>query len=75
MGNENDSWENPQGKVVQYVMDRPQLPAISADMFTPWECEHKLPGVLVEGMVAVPKVIYGGVVEARGIQFSEVVIT
>ena len=75
MRNENDSWENPQGKVVQYFMERPQLPAISADMFTPSECEHKFPGVLVEGMVAVPKVIYGGVVEARGIQFSEVVIT
>jgi hypothetical protein len=75
MGNEDDSWENPQGKAVQYVMDRPEVPAISADMFTPWECEHKLPGASVEGMVAVPKVRYGGVVEARGIQFSEVVIT
>ena len=68
MRNENDSWVNPQGKAVQYVRGLPQLPAISADMLTPWECEHKLPGVVVERIVAVPQVVYGGVVEARGIQ-------
>ena len=68
MGNKNDSWENPQGKAVQYVIHRPQLPAISADMLTPRECEQKLPGILVEGIVAGPQVIYGGVVEVRGIQ-------